>query len=352
MVPSPDLATRYFLVRAMDQSEDQYARFFDHERVAVGWSAVDFTESEPEEVVAHVVQHYYAGTGAAPQYVGVRKNEVRRFLHMEPSDRIVVPVSQGVRLAEVVGGLVHDASAASIDLANQRPVRYRRAGDGTLLTVPRSDLSERLARRLRVRGAAVRDLSEFGAELDQIFLNQRPADRAAAQESRLEESFKRDLLGAIRSGQTMLAAGGLGLEHLVAELLEADGYTAEVLSKRAFAGFADADIKATRQDHVTETQLLVQVKHHQGQSGTWGAEQLAEIRRQREDGWADFDLVLVTTADASSELTEHALQHAVTLLDGHALADWIADVHDVLSPDTRRALGLSTLPARYNPVPG
>lgn len=344
----------YYLVRAMDQSEGQYARFFEQERVAVGWSAVDFTEGETEDVVRRVVAHYYEGTGSDPRYVGIRKNEVRRFLHMATGDRVVVPVARGVRLAEVVGGVVYDVEAAAtdLDLSNQRPVRFRRAEDGSMLTVPRSDLSEGLRRRLRVRGAAVRDLGEFAGELDGIFQARRPADHVAAEEGRLEEAFKSELLHAIRHGRTMLATGGQGLERLVAELLEADGYAAKVLSKRAFPGFGDADVEATRVDHVTETRLLVQVKHHQGETGTWGAEQLAEIDRQRGDEWADYGLVLVTTADVGPALDERARQLGITLLDGDALASWIADVHLSLSPATKHALGLSALPARYDPVPG
>lgn len=343
----------YYLVRAMDQMEDHYALFFERECVAVGWSAVDFSAGEPEDVVARVVERYYANTDAHPTYVGIRKNEVRRFLHMQPGDRVVVPVSRGIRLAEVNDGLEYDVAAAvpHLDLANQRPVRYLRAADGELLTVPRAELSEGLLRRLRVRGAAVRDLSEFAPELDHLFRSRRSADHAAAEQSRLENTLKHHLLDALRNGRTLLAAGGQGLEHLVAELLEIDGYTAEVLSKRAFEGTADADIKATRQDHVKETQLLVQGKHHGGQSGTWGAEQLAEIRRQQDERWADHDLVLLTTAAASRELTEEARRHQITVLDGEALVTWIVDAHHALRPSTKRALGISDIPAHYSPVP-
>lgn len=121
----------------MDQSEDQYAVFFRCECVAVGWSAVDFTSGEPGEVITRVVERYYAHTDAHPTYVGIKKNEVRRFLNMQPGDRVVIPFSRGVRLAEVTGGPADDAAAAAphLDLANQRPVRYLRAADGNLLTV-------------------------------------------------------------------------------------------------------------------------------------------------------------------------------------------------------------------------
>ena len=101
-----------------------------------------------------------------------------------------------------------------------------------------------------------------------------------------------------------------------------------------------------------ETQLLVQVKHHRGSSDAWGAEQLVEIHRQRDDQWADYDLVLVTAGSASEDLAEKAHHYQITLLDGEALATWIADSHASLSPTMKHALGISTLPARYSPVPG
>ena len=197
----------YYLVRAMDQSPDQYALFFDRERVAVGWSAVDFSDGESEDVVTRVVDHYYAHTDADPRYVGIKKNEVRRFIHMGPGDRVIVPVFRGIRLAEVTGELTYYAPAAEphLDLANQRPVRYLRDSAGELFTVPRSDLSEGLRRRLRVRGAGVRDLAEFADELERLFRGQRPAGHIAAEEGRLEEAFKSELLHAIQHGRTLLA---------------------------------------------------------------------------------------------------------------------------------------------------
>jgi len=74
------------------------------------------------------------------------------------------------------------------------------------------------------------------------------------EQTRLVE-FKVALLNAIQKGKTRLEAGGIGLENLVVELLQLDGYTAKILPKQHFEGFADADIEASRTD-------MIQIQRH------------------------------------------------------------------------------------------
>ena len=337
-----ELATpRHYMVRAMDQDPEQYATFFDGGVVAVGWSRVAFAGSGDVERLVQAVTETYLGQ-TDPRVAGRKKNEVRRFLGMTPGDRVLVPVSRGVRLAEVTGGATHVPEAQDVDLANQRPVSYVRDTEGDLLTVPRDRLSEGLQRRLRVRGSSVLDLAEFRAEIDRLFEGGHLGADDLDAEAERAAAFKADVLARIRGGSTLLAAGGAGLEHLVAALLEADGYTAEVLSKRAFEGLADADVKASRTDHVGATDLLVQVKHHAGETGAWGAEQLAAIGS--DDTWADYRLVLVTSADASDALADACEAHDVTLLDGDALAEWVLDAAADLPDALRRQLRISDVP--------
>jgi restriction system protein len=158
------------------------------------------------------------------------------------------------------------------------------------------------------------------------------------------DRFKRELLRNIRKGNTNLQAGGYGLEELVRDLLTSEGYSAQILSKRAFQGVADADVLATRSDRFGETKLLVQVKHHQGVTGTFGAEQLAEIRNATPELYQDYSLVLVSSAQASPELAAACEAEGILLVDGNELVDWIYDLLPRLDAAIRIRLGISEVP--------
>lgn len=346
MTDTEALERGHYMVRAMDQSDAHYRAFFEGDAVAVGWSRVDLGGAgDVEAAVAAVTRVYLEPNGTDPRVAGRKKNEVRRFLLMEPGDRVVVPVPYGVRLAEVTGPPLHVPEAAGDDLANQRPARYLQGPDGAPLTVARDRLTEGLQRRLRVRGASVLDLSEFADEVDRLFEGGDVGSDDRASEVARAEAFKADLLARLRDGSTLLAAGGAGLERLVQALLEADGYTAEVLPKTTFDGFADADVKASRSDRFADVQLLVQVKHHSGKTGAWGAEQLLEVRRRHPDVWDEYRLVLVTSAEAADTLAKVCEDQGVVLIDGDALADWVLDAVADLPADLLRQLRISNVPS-------
>jgi restriction system protein len=233
----------------------------------------------------------------------------------------------------------------SLDLSNQRRVDYLRV-KGSVVFVPRYELSEGLQRRLRVRGTTVSDLYEFGEEIETLFDKENFGwlSRFEKAQKDLISAFKTKLLQNLREGNTNLEAGGVGLEYLVRELLEIEGYQAQVLSKRAFSEFADADIRASRADRFGEINLLVQVKHHTGITDTWGAKQLAEIHRQQPTKYPDYKLVLVSTAEASDELREMCEKQDIILFTGSDLASWIFEAIPKLDPKTRIKLGMSNVP--------
>lgn len=111
-------------------------------------------------------------------------------------------------------------SAYDQDLANQRRVTYR-YDNGKLLLIPRSDLSEGLQRRLRVRGNVVANLFEFKEEINRIFGRQSYSYSQEMQIADQQEMarLKRRLLANIQGGKTNLQTGGIGLENLVCELM-------------------------------------------------------------------------------------------------------------------------------------
>ena len=216
--------------------------------------------------------------------------------------------------------------------------------NGAWLTIPRDNLSEGLQRRLRVRGSTILDLEEFAKEIDRLFLGESYTSTIVRKRHEQEYEFKGKLLSLIRDGTSGLRAGGIGLETLVAELLEVDGYITAMQSKSRFPEFADADIEATRDDHIVSEKLLVQVKHHWGETDSWGAKQLRHILETQPDLFSEYRLVLVTSAQPAKELIDFRAAKDIILLDGERLADWITDSLHKLKSTTRHTLRISDVP--------
>ncbi len=335
-----------YMIRAMGSAREDFQVFFHNNVVAVGWSEIDFTDfKEADELVKAVENEYYSAGNTAPQVVGKKKNEIRRFKGIHDGDRIVVPYWSSVRLA-IAGGEERYSSddGESRDLANQHVVSFVSDANGGFLTVPREQLSEGLQRRLRVPGSAVADLGEFREEVKHLFHGEAYTSTIARVQNEQEQLFKCKLLTLVQDGTSALRAGGIGLENLVAELLRADGYIADVQARNRFSDIGDADIEATRDDHVTSTKLLIQVKHHRGESDEWGARQLSHILEAQPDLFAEYRLVLVTSGNASGALLNLCDAKDITLITGRQLVDWVTDSLEQLSPKTRSALRISDVP--------
>lgn len=333
---------RYYMVRAMAQDDADFDVFFLNSVVATGWSAVPFADyGSPNETAEAVRIRYYSASQSAPQAVGRKLNEVRRFKQIASGDVIVVPWRSQVALAVATGELVYDSIAGrQRDLANQHRVSYLLDG-ATVRGVPRATLSHRLQRRLRVLGSAVTDLGEFADELEYLLQGETAESVHARAVASEREQIVASLRQRLASGsQTTLRAGGLGLEELVRQLLMAEGYDAKRLGTRTFQDHADADILAVREEPARPIKLLVQVKHHEGLSESWGAAQLEAIK-ENSDLFADHDLALVTTAVASADLRKACSEAGIYLVEGDALANWVYERADRLSNEMQRALGLS-----------
>lgn len=337
----------YYMVRAMEQTERDFSVFFNNDVVAVGWSKVDFTSfNDLETLVEEVKKIYYSDNKTAPQVIGKKINEVLRFKNIKKGDKIIIPYYDSVCLAEALEEEIYDISIKnSSDLSNQRKVNYKRNENNNIISVPRSELSEGLKRRLGVRGTTISDLYEFSEEIEGIFKTNKDYSWLININEKQKEKvrkFKKQLLENIQFGKTYLQSGGIGLEYLVKELLEVEGYNAKVLPKKTFTGFADADVRATKTDRFEEIKLLIQVKHHAGESDTWGAEQLRNILNENPN--LEDKLVLITSAKASEELIDVCKKNNISLLIGIELVDWIFDLIPKLSSKTKRKLGISDIP--------
>lgn len=327
----------YYLVRTLED-------LVELDLVGVGWSDFDFTAYDDVEKLISAIEAHYS--------IGRRANQIRRFFRIAQGDVIIVPLPYCIGIGMAQGGVLHDKNYYNRDRANQRRVRFLRDSKGKLITVLREELTEAFQRRINVRGMTVNDLPEFGPEIETLLKSHQegtPFSSSSAFEILKQErqsKFKRDLLSSIQSGNTYLRTKGIGLEHLVKELLECEGYQkVQVLSKRAFGSFADADVQGIKSDIFTSRTLLIQVKHHQGTSGEWGIDQLEELKRLAKPEDPDFNLAFVTSAAVSESLVERANDSDIKVVDGECLVDWIYDNLAKLSLETKAKLGICEIPS-------
>lgn len=311
--------------------------------VGIGWSDFNFSEiTDAEEAIRQINDDYG---------VGRYGNQIRRFFSICDGDLIVATLPYAVAIGKATGGIFSDSSYYEKDRTNQRAVDYPTDKEGKLITIPRSSFSEAFQRRLRVQGMVVNNLNEFADEIQEAFTsisvgtNHNWGNQLHTEIGRQKEAFTSKLLANIQSGKTNLQTGGIGLEHLVCELLTSEGYTARVLSKHHFGSFADADIQASRTDRCALVNLLVQVKHHQGYTNAHGIRQLQEIQRAHQGEYDDHQRVLVTSASVSEEVLKTAEEAGVTVIGGLQLAEWISENIDKLSKETKITLGIYEVPA-------
>ncbi|MBL7994383.1 restriction endonuclease [bacterium] len=339
----------YLMVRAMNSAETDFKAFFNNNVVAVGWSKVDLSKydsSQTEQLIEEIEKCYYTSDDILPQVVGRQLNQVRRFHKINSGDFIIIPFYNSIRLAIADEKRIYDKGAYDSDLANQRKVNYLFVGSA-FKTIPRDVLSEALQRRLRVRGSTVSDLYEFKDEIEKLFSKDSYSwiSDFEEKEGRLKNVLKQKLIQKIITGKTNLKTGGIGLENLVKELFECEGYKSEVLPKNSklVEGAADADIFAIKSDKFQEeTKILIQVKHHSGYSNDWGLTQLKLIKTSSK--YKDHKFVFITSAEIAKDVRKTAEDNDIVAMDGNELSEWIIDNLDKLSADTKRKLGISAIP--------
>ncbi len=340
--------TQFLMVRAMTSQEVHFKEFFDNSIVAVGWSRVRFIESDsPEGLKAAVRAEYYSGKSGP--CVSKNLNECIRFKKIKKGDKIVVPYYSGIALAIAEGGALYSEEASEIDLSNQHKVSYLYK-DGIILSVPRNNLSEGLQRRLRVPGMSVSDLSEFADEIEKLFENPEVysySEEAKQKEDALQKEFMHELLRNIQGGKTNLQTGGIGMENLVKELFECEGYNARVLAKNSFEGYADADIEAWRDDAFSSIKIYAQVKHHGGYSGRKGINQVIQAIKVQIENGEEYKGVFITSACVSEDDKKYAEDNDIAVLDGERIVEIVASNLNRLSKATVTKLGVVMVPSIF-----
>lgn len=309
--------------------------------VAIGWSDWDFSRITEQEIIQQIGKACDDWC-CVPQLRGRKIKEIIRFKNIKKGDYILVPHWNNIWLAVASDEFVYDESSKKCDLANQLKVEFLKDKNGNNRCVARHQLSERLSRRLHLRGATVLELYDFKDEIEKIFNDDEysVSKTAAEREYQLTKKFKHKLLENICKGNVYLKSGGIGLEELVCELFECEKYEAQVLSKRTFKNYGDADVRAISKFQIN---ILAQVKHHNGYTGVWGIEQLKEIKRNGE--YEGYDkLMLITSGIVNDNVKQEADKYGIMIMDGEQLVDWIYENINELSAETKARLKISIAP--------
>ena len=274
--------------------------------------------------------------------LGRKKNQISRFFHAKSGDIVVVPVSRAIVLGVVREGKTYQNDGGYG--ANRINVDYFKNENGEEIRIPRSKLSQGLESRLKIR-MSIASLNEFSEEIEKYLSHLKDNDQVCfdslfqQQKDNQVADFKESLLSRLRSGSTTLKSGGYGLEKLIKELMELEGYSAHIAAKNKTSDISDVDIEASRTDPVSSNRVFIQAKHHRGETSDWGIRQLAALEDDEHvDKW------LITTARVSTETLNLAQEKNVSVMDGEKLVDWIYDRINELSPSTKEQLGVGILP--------
>lgn len=333
----------YYMVRAQKSKEEDFNEFFNNSIIAVGWSRIDFSKENDIIKLRNSVYEKYYKNHRSTQSISRKLNEVERFKNIKKGDYIIIPFYTFIAIAVAENLEKYESNAIDLDLANQRVVTYKYV-DGNPMRIARTDLSEGLQRRLRVRGNIVSNLNDFKDEIDKIF---QISAYSFTQEIKLfeeneRENLKEQLFSNIQNGKTNLQTGGIGLENLVSEIMQCEGYKSRVLPKNEFSGSADADIEAIKEDSFMSKKIFVQVKHHSGYSGKEGIEQIVKVLQC--DEYKDYDGYFITSAAIDDDVRSLASEQGIEVMDGMDLVELIITNLNHLSNTTKYLLGICTIP--------
>ncbi|KLV03852.1 hypothetical protein ABT56_17390 [Photobacterium aquae] len=316
----------------------------DTGEIGYGWSQIDF--SKYPDANSLIEQGFIKNNID----FGRKRKQIMRYRSLKAGDRVVVPMSGTIVIAEVIGVRRHVLGSDVVYSENRISVRYFTDAKGSAF-IPRTALTTKLQSRLRLR-ASIGVLDDFAEEIEKQIagLNQGEIHtwkhEVEARQFQQETQFKTELLKRLQSGSDIaLKAGGDGLEQLIRNLLEANGYNARILPKRQSSGIDDVDIAAHKTNDLTSDLegLYIQIKHHRGHTGLHAVRQLDAFEDEGEE-IRFCRKVLITTASLEREVLEEAERCGIATLDGIQLVDWIYQQRDKLNERDRAVLGISNVP--------
>ncbi len=278
--------------------------------------------------------------------IGRMTNQVKNYFSLKNGDIVIVPLGKKIAIGRVLGQKYYDPLFKGGHGANQVTVDFFKK-ENKVIYIPRSKLKENLESRLKLR-TTIGDLSRFSQEIEHIIQNLNDYGGFDVKNSYQEKSdlyeaeFKKELLDALWKGNTRLKAGGRGLEELVKELLEIEGYSnVYILDKKNGEGIADIDIQATSEKNPFLKDILVQVKHHRGETSKHAINQL--IAYENETATNAYKWV-ITTGHISDESKLYAEENQINIMEGEQFVDRIYTNLDKLKNITKENLGIVNVP--------
>lgn len=318
---------KFYLVRSPHQLiKERYAGY--------GWKPVNFSEAKDEKDLFRLFSEKNINVGRS-------RNQIKRFYSIKKDDILIIPLHKAIAIGYATGEKSYGTGIAYGH--NRVGVNYLTNEDGSILRIPRNDLLQGLESRLKIRMSVV-SLDKFKDEILKLIADAKNEGVGVLNSKFLEadekatEELKTTLLANIRSGKTYLESGGRGLEKLVVELLNAEGYIADIEPKNKYQGIADSDIFAVK-GNVLKTKLQVQVKHHDGITGKHALKQIEAI-----DEEPDVQKWIITSANFSSNTRQEAETQGINIIEGEGLVEWIIEHVNSLSTATLNKLGISKIP--------
>lgn len=308
--------------------------------IGYGWDRVDFSKFDNEnDLIKQFSQQY-------PNGIGRHTNNIKRYYNLKKGDIVIVPLFKSIAIGVVDGEKKFDITLSQNNACNLISVDFFKTEDKHLALIPRGLLTQGLESRLKLR-TSIANLNVFKdniCDLIDAIKNKGFYEHETyilEREEKEKSNFKQKLLQFITSGKTWISAGGNGLERLVKELFEIEGYTAKIHAKNKTRDISDIDIIADKIDRFSETHILIQVKHHSNISGSYGIKQLIAINDYDDQ---NYKKLFITTADISEETKVFALENNIETMVGSELVDWIYENIDKLSNKTKQQLGIIEIP--------
>ena len=309
--------------------------------VGYGWSKVDFSQYKDTKALFEAFKQHY------PNGIGRQKNNIQRFFNLKEGDIVIVPSSQSVSIGVVKGEKAFKPEWIQDYACNLVQVEFYKVR-GRILKIRRDQLNQQLGSRLKLR-SAIANLNEFESEISRVIDSIKKTGEAYRHSSYFseqielaEQKFRKELLQSICKGTTWLKPGGMGLEKLIKEMLELNGYTAKIKSKKQSPDISDIDIEAEKVERFSETYLLIQAKHHRGETNGHGLKQLIAYKKNNDVAYQKW---LITTAKVSDENKQLAKQNNIEIMEGEELVGWIYESLPFLSEETKQALGIVEIPS-------
>lgn len=316
-------------------------------QIGYGWASVDFS--------AYATTQELFEQGFSGKNIGRKRKQILSYFNLQEGDIVVVPLAGTVAFAVVQGTKSHVLNSGVKYSENRISVNYLTNENGEVNYVPRKSLSTGLESRLKIR-TSIASLDDFSDDLTK-FVNELKENRIytvskeiSDKREQAAENFKEVLLSRLKSGEKLwIDAGGYGLEGLITEIFNANGYDAKIQGKNSVSGVADVDVIATKVNILTGDleATLIQAKHHKGFTPAKGIEQLVAYPSDIGD-YDYYRKVLVTTAKLNEDVKTEAETHNIKTIDGEALVDWIYDNVDRLSEGTLQKLGIFSEPSLIN----